>query len=474
MRLTIGSWILDSTPASSTVTTASLRLDMDLPLVPRLVGNEFRIPSLRIYVEAANEAGLKTAIDAIELAFRQADGKTVTFFNTTGTAIMAMDTADWPSIAIEHTVNYGDNNARIDFDVVGTRPGGPVSAGAADEAGQRGEIEWDFEIGPNGLQGATATAEFGPVGGTSARANAATWVAKFYTNPPTGIPAFFSSRLRPVHALPVASQKPNQSSLTNASYDPFAVSVLFREVYSGVTAIPSLVTDLVANVSMVNSEAMDVRSGETNGPAILALSGYFTIITEAPTNFLTAAAKVDRAAIFSKALEVYETIEADFKSVHARFGLSPLGDPIIETGLDSGRVTFSRAFSTTRVLKWQENTWIQNTDRKVFTYDYKGRLIKHQSEGKPVIQLTHDFMCETLDSPRPYIPPVLSSDWERMDKGQNVTVEAMLRGGTLVFVTRGTSNWRFIDPNGGGGGDTTQASGGGRIVTHGTIGQGVL
>lgn len=471
MRLTIGSsFTLDSTASSSTVTTAALRLDYEFPFVPRLTGNEMRVPGVRIYVEASSEANLKTAIEAIELQFRQCDGKAIIFYNTTGTAIWAPAVTDWPRVAIEHSVDYGDNYAKVTFDLVFTRPE-PVAGGAADETGQRGEIEWQLEIGPNGLTGAVATAEFGPTSGNSPMDNAAAWIAKFYTNPPTGLPAFFSTRLRPVHCVPVASQKPNQATLTEDSYDPFAVQVLFREVYSGIASIPSSVTDLVANVSMVNEAPMDVRSGETEGPAILTLSGYFTIITEDPTELLPASVKVARGAMFTKALEVYATIEADFRAVHSRFGLTDLGDPVIDLGMDSGRCTFARAFSTTKVRKWNENTWIENVDRKVFNDDYKGRNIVHKGEGKPKITLVHELEVESLDAPRPYRAPPLTDGWERTNKGQNVTISAKFRGGRLIFTTRGRTTWRYADPVGGGGVSDTQSA---RSVDMASIGNGVL
>ena len=471
MRLTIGSWILDSTAASSTVTTAALRLDYELPFVPRLTGNEMRVPGVRIYVEASSEANLKTAIEAIELQFRQCDGKAIIFYNTTGTAIWAPAVTDWPRCAIEHTVDYGDNYAKITFDIVFSRPE-PVAGGAGDETGQRGEIVWQLEIGPNGLTGAVATAEFGPTSGNSAKDNAETWVNKFYTSPPTGLPAFMSTRLRPVHAMPVATQKPNQATVTEDSYDPFAVEVLFREVYSGIATIPTFTTDVIANVTMINEDAMDVRSGETEGPALITLSGSFKLITEAPTEFRTSATALGRSEIYGKALAVYETIEADFRVIHARFGLHSLGDVVIDPGLDSGNITFARTFSTTKIRKWKENTWIENTDHKLFNRDYKGRVNVHRGEGKPDIVLTHDLECESLETPRPYVPPSLSQDWERLDKGQNVTIEAKLRGGTIIYTTRGRSSWRYADSTGGGGDDGSIT--GARVVTHGTIGKGVL
>lgn len=472
MRLTLGSWILDSTPASSTVTTAALRLDYELPFIPKVTGNEMRVPAVRVYVEAANEAGLKTAVEAIEEQFRQVDGKTVTFFNTTGTAIFILDPSLWPRIAIEHSVDYSDNNAKIVFDIVAQRPE-PVTGGEGDETGQRGEIEWQLEIGPNGLTGAVATAEFGPEGGASAMDNAAVWVNKFYTSPPTGLPAWMSTRLRPVHAMPVATQKPNQATITEDSYDPFAVEVLFREVYSGLETIPTLTTDVVVNSTMINEEAMDVRSGETDGPALITLSGYFTLITEAPTEFRTSSATaLGRAEIYGKAISVYEAIEADFKAVHTRFGLKPLGDVVIDPGMDSGKITFARTFSTTKIRKWKENTWIENTDHKLFNRDYKGRVNVHHGQGKPDITLVHELEVDSLEAPRPYSPPSLTQGWERTSKGQAVTVEAKLRGGTIIYTTKGRTSWRYADSSGGGTSESTQAGGG--IITHATIGTGRL
>ncbi len=474
MRLTIASWILDSTSSSSTVTTAALRLDFDLPLVPRLVGNEFRIPGLRVYVEAADEAGLKTAVEAIELQFRQCDGKAITFYNTTGTALLAIDTTVFPRSRIEHTVDYGDNNARIDFDVVAYQPDAPVAGGAADETGQRGEIVWELEIGPNGLTGATATAEFGPTSGQTAKSNAATWIDKFYTNPPTGLPSFLSTRLRPVHALPVGTQKPNQASLTLASYDPFAVTVLFREVYSGITTIPSYVTDLVATANMANEDAMDTRANETDGPALIVLQGSFTITTEDPTEFRSGATKVARGGIVAKAQEVYDLIEADFRTVYARFSLFELGGPPLDVGLDSGKTTFSRVFSTTKVRKWRERTTIRNVDPKVFNRDYKGKDTMHVGMGGPIATLHHELHIETLEAPRAYVAPNLTSGWERTDIEQDINMSAKLRGGRLIFVTEGMSNWRYV--NLGERGEQGSTAANGRIIEQSasSIGNGTI
>lgn len=475
MRLSIGSnWVLDSTAASSTVTSAALRLDFDLPLVPRATGNEYRIPGLRIFVEAASESALKTAVEAIELQFRQCDGKTISFANTTGTPLCAIDTSIYPRSRIEYSVDYGDMFAEITFDIVGYQPDAPVAGGAGDAMGQRGEIVWELEIGPNGLTGATATAEFGPTTGSTAQENAAAWINSFYTNPPTNLPAFLPARLRPVHALPVATQKPNQTTLALASYDPVAVTILFREVYSGIANIPSLVTDLVSTVSVANEDAMDLRAGETLGPALVVLQGSFTVRTEAPSEWSGSLTQVARGAILAKAQEVYDLIEADFKTVYARFSLYDLGEPTIDVGLDSGRVTFSRAFSTTRIRKWRERTRVRNVDPKVFNRDYLGRDVIHQDKGGPVATLSHSLYIEALEAAQPYRAPALTDGWERTDAELDVLMTAKLAGGRLVFVTDGASNWRYANPTERG--ETGETGANGRIIEQSaaSIGNGTI
>jgi hypothetical protein len=473
MQLTIGSYVIDGTPASSTTTVAALRLDFEFPFVPKTVGNELRVPGLKVYIEASSEANCAAAVLALETQFKQASGKTITFYNTAGTAIYTINTTDWPEIEIEAEIDQSDTNAEIAFDIVARRPT-PVSGGTADEPGQRGEIEWALEIGPNGLTGATATAEFGPTAGASAKENMAAWITKLYASPPTGTPAFWSNRLRAVQALPIAFQKPNQAAITNASYDPCMVTVLFREVYSGLANIPALATDINVNTSMANSEAMDVRSGEVNGPAIITLAGWFTIITETPTGMLPSATKVDRGAIMAKAIAVFEAIEGDFKNVHS--GLTPLvelGAPTISLGLDSGKVVFSRTYSTTYVTQWREKTHVSNVDPVVINRDYAGKDIVHHGKGGPVAVLTHSLFVESIGVPKGYTVPSLGSNWVRLSKDQDATVTSKLRGGTLIFTTEGQSAWRYVNPSERGPSDKeTQANG--KVLTIETIGNGSL
>lgn len=468
MRITIGSYIIDGTPASSTTTTAALRLDFERPFVPVVSSNEVRVNGLLAYVEAANEGALKTALDAVRAQFDQVSGKTVTYFNTTGTALYEISTTDWPEAEIEYEIDHSDVNAVISFNIVGRRPA-PPTGGVADEPGQRGEIEWELEIGPNGLQGATATAEFGPSTGATAVQNASAWAAKMLTEPPTTAPAFFSTRLRAVTAVFRALEKPNQATV---AYDSTFISVLFREAYSGLGAVPTLCTDWNVNSNMVNSEAMDVESGEPAGPAIIVLSGWFTLKTEAPTSFIAAATKVDRSGIYAKALTVYEAIEGDFRTVNGRHFLFEMGDPEISVGLDSGRVTFSRAFSTTRTLVYREGTTLQNIDPVMINRDYSGADTVHRGQGGPVVTLIHNLYVEALDV-RAYIPPTLDANWERLDAALDVVITSQLRGGVLVHTTRGSSTWRYCNPGPRPTGtDNTLA--GGRILTKSTLGNGTI
>lgn len=467
MRLTIGSFTLDGAAASSTVTSASLRLDMDRPFVPVIRGNELRIEGLRAYVEAANEGALKTALDTFRTNFDQASGKDITYYNTTGTALFAMLTLDWPEAEIEYDIDHGDVNAVVTFTIVGRRPA-PPAGGSADETGQVGEIEWELELGPNRLTGATATAEFKPTTGATAVENASAWAAKMLASPPTSVPAFFGSRLRAVTAVFRALEQPNQSS---ATYNPAIISVLFREAYAGLASIPAQCTDWNVNVDVVNSEAMDVNAGEGVGPAIIVLHGWFTLHTEAPTSFVSGATKVARGSIYSTGVNIYDQIEGDFRAVYAESTLHELGAPEISIGLDSGRVTFRRAFSTTRVLVWKESTTLMNVDPVMINRDYKGRDIVHRGAGGPVATVVHSLYIEALD-PKPYITPRLGTDWVRLDQSQDVTIDAKIKGNTLVHTTRGTSTWRYANPSERPGGPPTSA--GGKVLTLANIGNGEL
>lgn len=473
MRITIGSHVIDGAPASSTVTTAALRLDDARPFVPRMIGTEMRVPGLRVYIEAANEAACKTAVEAIEAQFRQANGKTITFYNTTGTALWIMDTTVFPELAIEWEVDYGDDNAMIVFDVVGRMPDAPVSGGAADEAGQRGEIEWDFEIGPNGLTAVSATASFGQTSSTTAQANAAAWVAKLRAWPPTGLPAFLeASRMTVQHVTVVPVQKPNQATISASSYDPFTINVVLVETYAGLASVPSLATDVNVSSSMVNDEPLDVQAGESDSPAILSLGGYFTLVTEDPTAFLTGATKIARGDIFARALTVYEAIEADWRIIHGRFSLVALGDVVLDISPKSGLVSFSRVFSTTFVRRWREKYRILNVDPVVVNRDHKGRDVVHHGNGGPVVTLSHSLYVECLRTPKAYLPPRLGANWIRLDASADVTVTTRLRGGELVHITEGSSNWRFANPSERGPSDRETFAG--TVITPATIGDGTL
>jgi hypothetical protein len=252
------------------------------------------------------------------------------------------------------------------------------------------------------------------------------------------------------------------------------VTVLFREVYSGITTIPSNVTDFIASATMANEDAMDTRANETDGPALIVLQGSFTVTTEDPTEFRSGATKVGRGEILSTAQSVYDMVEADFRTVYARFSLFDLGGPPLDIGLDSGKVTFSRVFSTTKVRKWRERTTIRNVDPKVFNRDYKGKDTMHIGMGGPIATLHHELHIETLEAPRAYIPPNLTSGWERTDIEQDINMSAKLRGGRLIFVTDGATNWRYVNPSERG--ESGQTGAAGRIIEQSasSIGSGTI
>lgn len=448
MRLTIGSFTLDGTSSSSTVTTASLRLDYTAPFVPVYRGNEVRIDGLIAYIAAASESALATDLNTLIAAFQQVSGKTITFYNTTGTALFTIASTTYPEAEVEYSIDASDVNAKVTFSIVARIPGAPVSGGAGDAAGQRGEVEFELEIGPNGLTGATATAEFGPTTGVTARANASAWLATLYASPPTGLPAHFpSTRMRFVHAIFRPIRMPNQTSITDSSYDPVLVTAIFREVYSGIASIPTMATDVTVVSNMANEPAMDVRSGESDGPAIITLQGAFTVITEAPTGVLSAATKLARGSILSKAQEVYDAIESDFLTIHGSMSpLVPIGNPEINVGADSGRVTFSRVFSTTYVRAWREKTHVHNVDPVIINRDFSGADHVHHGRGGPVATLSHELYIESIGFPKGYQVPMLGPGWVRLDKGMDVMITSKLRGGTLTYITTGTSTWQYANP----------------------------
>lgn len=472
MRLTIGSFTLDGTASSSTITTAALRLDYALPFVPVYTQNELRVNGLRVYIEAASESALATALNTLIAAFLTASGKTITFYNTTGTALFTIDATVYPECVIEYSVDASDDTAKVTFNIVARIPGAPVSGGAGDTAGQRGEIEYELEISEGGLTAATATAEFGPTTGVTARANASAWLATLYGRPPA-LPAHFpASRMTFVHAVFRPIRTPNQASITDSSYDPVLVTAVFREVYSGLANVPSMATNINVNATMANEAPLDVNSRESDGPALITLQGYFTVITEAPTGVLSAATKLARGDIMTKAQEVYDAIEADFRTVHGSLTLVPLGSPEIDVGLDSGRVTFSRVFSTTYIRAWRERTRVSNVDPVIINRDYSGRDIVHHGNGGPVVTLTHSLYVESIGQPSAYETPRLGGDWVRLDQSQDVTITSKLRGGTLVYITEGASTWRYVNPAARSPSDAGTSAG--KVLTFENLGNGTL
>ena len=225
---------------------------------------------------------------------------------------------------------------------------------------------------------------------------------------------------------------------------------------------------------MANEEAMDTRAGETDGPALITLQGSFVMITEDPTEFRSGATKVGRGAMLAKAQEVFDAIEADFRTVYARFSLFDMGSSTLDVSLDSGRTTFSRIYSTTKVRRWRERTRIRNVDPRVFNRDYKGRDVVHEGMGGPIATLSHELHIETLEAPRAYVPPALTDGWKRIGQEQDVLMTAKLRGGRLIFVTDGASDWRYVNPTERGATGDTAANG--RIIeqSSSSIGNGTI
>jgi len=439
MRLTIGGYIIDGDPAQSTTPGATLRIDdrFNKLLLGGVDNQSLSWRGFEIYVDAANEAQLKTRVDAVKAAFDSVQGQTVTFFQTAGTPLQVIEPSAWPRVEIAHDTPVWSTSAIFAFEVRAFRDE-PVSSGNGDEPGQIGPIEWELEITPGGLAGGTATGEF------NTRANAAAWANSLHgANPP--VPAWWPNNLRPAPAVFRALQQPNQPSITDASYTPVIVHTTWRQVY-GNLALPDDVVELHAESSMVNEPPMDVRSGEAEAPAIISFSGYFFLRTEQPTGMIANFPVVPRAQIYERALEVYDTLENDFRDVHNRFTLRELGDPVIQISLDAGRVQFSRQFATTRVRAWRERTEIINVDPVAFTRDYLGGDTVERVEGGPVVTLSHDIYIEALDFPEAYTPPTLNRNWVRVEQRGDVTVSAAMRGGTIVHITKGASFWRYANP----------------------------
>jgi len=438
MRIVIGSYIISSDPNASTTAGVRLRLDPGpRPFSPTITGNEIRIDNLLVRIETASEAACRTAKYAVAAVLDNLVGNNINFYNTTGNLIYTILAAEWSEAHSEYFIDEQGPNALIGFSIVANRD-------AAAEPGQIGPTDWQLHQSENGLTGATATGTFGPSAGKTAWENANDWANLLISEPPTAIPPFYRNRLRSTfvtfdHVLPKGS-----NVTTEGSHRPVTVMISFREVYAGLPTIPSNITNVVVSTSMAHEQGRDIRSlNDAMGSALLTISGSFTILTEKRVG----GQPMDRKEIMPLAKSVYETIEADFLRVHEGVvvELIPFGEAIINLGLDSGVVVFSRSFRTTRIVNWNERTTIENIERVTIDDDYVGKGYLHQGSGGPITTLQHSLTITALDSPVPYRAPNLGAGWVRISRGGDVDITSTLFGGQLMFTTIGSSTWRYVN-----------------------------
>lgn len=464
-RLYIGSYIIDSADSSSSSTTSGVQLDLDADegATPTIRDGEYQWPVMYAVVTAASQAALRTAVDTVRDAILNCAGKEVKYEETNGTTLFNMPATIWPDAEGEISPEYDGLTCDIAFRIVGKRAG-QLAGGAADEAGQIGPIEWQYEITGGGIAGMVVNATFGPtLSGetvtTGARQNAVAFINKYRNT--ANYPSWLSTNFRCVSIAPIAfNQKANQGSLAESSYDPCTVSMIFRELDSTLAADATWPSEALSadwNVTMQERDPINVRSGQVDPGADIELFGTVLLKTEGGTTFNSSETptKLADSAIYSKAEAAVEAIITMFKAVYT--SLSPVQVGNIRLNIDAiqGVAGFSVTFiSSGGILRWDESGQIVNRDVKARSRAANGVDTRYANEGGPVKTLAHSLTIVSLNSPQPYRVPPLSSDWDRDDVGNIPVTEVSYRNGFRVYTTTGSSQWTYmnssatsVDPN---------------------------
>lgn len=456
MRLKIGSYIIDGADTSSTSTTSGVQLDLDDgPWAPEIDGEEFIWPVAYAYVTAASEAALKTAVDTVTAALTQCSGQAVVYEETSGTTLFEMHPNLWPEASAEVLPEYSGLSADIAFRIRGRRPG-PLSssAGSADEAGQIGTINWQYEITPGGIAGMIGTAVFGPtLSGTTvtagARENAVAWANKLRNT--SNYPAWLSTNFRMVSAVVDFDQKANQSTVAESSYDPCQCTLSFREVDS--TLISSLPTNVLSadwSVQMEPRDAIDERSGAGNPGFDFELTGSIVLKTEGNTTFNSSETNIADADAYTAANTTVTAVIAHFQAIYTTFSLTQISAPRINVDAVQGVASFAVTFtSQTRIRSWEEDGEITNQWAKVWSRASDGKDWRYANEGGPVKVLTHRLRIVSMDAPQPYRPPTLNdNNWDEVELSRKPVVSRIMTNGQRVYTTEGDSVWRYVNNTG--------------------------
>lgn len=451
-RLKIGSYILDSADTSSTSTTSGVTFELDGadPMSPVISSGEFLWPTMYAAVTAANEAALKTAVDAVVNAIQRCSGKDIVYEETSGTTLVNMHPNIWPSAIADVEVEWSQTEADIAFNITGGRDG-EIPSGSADEPGIR-ELSWQYEITAGGIAGMIATALFGPVlSGTTvttgSRENAVTWINKLRNT--ANYPAWLNTNFRMVSSIIDFEQKMGQSSITESSYDPALVTLSFRELDATLAAAGSWPAQAVSadwSVQMVEREPIDVRSGQPGPGADIELTGTVQLKTEGNTTFNSSETKLTDAQIYTSAQDAVEAVITQFKAVYTSFDLIQLGDPRIHVDAVQGVAGFAVSFTTQAgILRWDESGELTNEWPKVWSRASDGSDWRYANQGGPIRVITHELLIVSLDAPEPYRKPILDGNWDEVGATQKPTVESIYANGQRLYRTVGQSSWRYMN-----------------------------
>lgn len=479
-RMYVGSYILDSADTSSSSTTTGVQLDpaeLEAPVIVQKSATEYRWPIMYAVVTAASESALKTAVDAVEAAVRNCQGKTIKYEETNGTTLFEMSSNEWPQCEADVSTDMGTLTAEIAFSFVG-RQSGPVSGGSG-EPGQTGPINWQYQQSGGGIAGMVATASFGPTisGGSitaGARENAVAWINKLRNT--ANYPAWLSTAFRMLEPTVEFEQKENQSSITEASYDPALVTITFAELPATLAAITATFDASVVKVSFGvvegNRNPLPGRSGATPGTDV-TLTGDFTLKTESNVTWNASDTSLADADIIAKAALVADGCVTMFQAVYgSRLNLVRYGKIQVNIDPTTGVGTFSAYFAgSVTIFEWDEKTTLRNIEQKVHSRATDGSDWKYEMKGGPLRILEHSLRIVATTAV-PYRQPTLSKDWDKIEGTGEPRTDMVFNDGAMQWVTGGSGVWRYVNPSKGNNGAGTSTSG--TPFTVDSVGKGIL
>lgn len=400
-----------------------------------MTADEFRWPIFHVYIQAASEAALKTLVDSTVLLIRNCTGQSITYQETSGTALFTMTYDDWPQAEAEIEVDLTDTTADIAFRIIGKTPG-PLST-TGNQTGQVGELVWQYQLQTNQLAGMVAEGNFVKAGGNTALVNAQTWVEALDAGTR---PGFVPAAMRVADAVFELTQIQNVSG----EFSPVRATVMFREIPASLIASwPASVQDANYGVQVVETP-MDTRSGQQANSTLL-LAGQITVRTEGNTTFEGGLTKVAAGSALSTATTAINQIISHFEAVYAAFALHRMQDPVIAFDLDMGVARFQVLYESQGIVRWDERTTIRNEEPTTFSRASDGTDWLYEPNGGPIVTLTHTLEIESIGSPQAYRPPKLDRNWYRVEKDIDAVMGVQMTGGEIRYTVRGSSTWRYLN-----------------------------